>query len=566
MPRSPWFPRRAALAGTVLAVALAGLPLAASPAAAAEVLLSQGRPVTVSSSESAAFPGSAAVDGNPGTRWSSAFADPQWIRVDLGSTRAVSRVVLRWEAAYGRAYQLQTSTDGAGWTSVHSTTTGAGGTQTVPVTGTGRYLRLYGTQRATQYGYSLWELEVYGPDGSTPGPDGLLSYGKPATASSAQDDGACRACTPAKAVDRNPATRWATSAWSDPGWIAVDLGATATINRVVLQWDPAYARSYQIQVAPAAGGPWTTVHSTTTGRGFSETIAVSGTGRFVRMYGTQRAGPYGYSLWEFQVFGTGGAPTAPPPLPPDVSFPATRLVFADEFNGPAGSTPDGAKWTAEVGTGQNNELQYYTANRNAFHDGAGSLVLEARRETTAGSSCPGGPCQYTSGRINTAGKFTVAYGRIEARIKVSDTPGLWPAFWLLGADFPTAGWPASGEIDVMEHLGRIPDTVYSTVHAPAYFGGGGIGAPLTRAGTNFASAFHTYAVEWNAAGMRFLVDGTAFLTLTKAEVEATRGPWVFDHPFFLILNNAVGGDWPGPPTGATVLPQRMSIDYVRVYQ
>ncbi len=559
-------PRRTLLAGTVLAVALGGLPLAATPAAAAEVLLSQGRPVTVSSTESAAFPGSAAVDGNAGTRWSSAFADPQWIRVDLGSARAVSRVVLRWEAAYGRAYQLQTSADGSAWTTVHATTTSTGGTQTVPVTGTGRYLRMYGTQRGTQYGYSLWELEVYGPDGTTPGPDGLLSYGKPATASSSQDDGGCRACTPAKAVDRNPATRWATAAWSDPGWIAVDLGATATISRVVLQWDPAYARSYQIQTAPAAGGPWTTIYSTTTGRGFKETVTVSGTGRHVRMYGTQRAGPYGYSLWEFQVYGTGGAPTAPPPLPPDVSFPATRLVFADEFNGPAGSAPDGTKWTAEVGTGQNNELQYYTPNRNAFHDGAGSLVLEARRETTAGSSCPGGPCQYTSGRINTAGKFTVAYGRIEARIKVSDTPGLWPAFWLLGADFPTAGWPASGEIDVMEHLGRIPDTVYSTVHAPAYFGGGGIGAPFTRAGTNFASAFHTYAVEWNAAGMRFSVDGTVFLTLTKADVEATRGPWVFDHPFFLILNNAVGGDWPGPPNGSTVLPQRMSIDYVRVYQ
>jgi beta-glucanase (GH16 family) len=555
--------RPAALAGTALAVALAGLPALTSPALAADVLLSRGRPVTVSSTESVAFPGSAAVDGDLGTRWSSAFADPQSIRVDLGSSLPLSSVVLRWEAAYARAFQVQVSGDGSAWSTVYSTTTGAGGTQTLPVSATGRYVRMYGTQRATQYGYSLWELEVYGPSGG--GAEALLSYAKPATASSSQNDAGCRSCTPAKAVDRDPATRWATAAWADPGWISVDLGATATISRVVLQWDPAYARAYQIQVS-ATGGSWTTVYSTTTGRGFKETLAVSGTGRYVRMYGTQRAGPYGYSLWEFQVYGTGGAPTVPPPLPPDVSFPATRLVFSDEFNGPAGSTPDSAKWTAEVGTGQNNELQYYTANRNAFADGAGNLVLEARRETTPGSSCPGGPCQYTSARLNTAQRFTFTYGHVEARIKVSDTPGLWPAFWLLGANFPTAGWPACGEIDIMEHLGRIPDTVYSTIHAPAYFGGGGIGAPYTVSGSNFASAFHTYAVDWNASMMRFSVDGNAFLTLAKSTVESTRGPWVFDHPFFLILNNAVGGDWPGPPTGATVFPQRMSVDYVRVYQ
>jgi beta-glucanase (GH16 family) len=332
----------------------------------------------------------------------------------------------------------------------------------------------------------------------------------------------------------------------------------------VLQWDPAYATAYQLQVSDN-GASWTTIYATTTGRGNREALTVNGTGRYVRMYGTARSNGYGYSLWEFQVYGTGGNPTAPPPLPPDVSFPATRLVFADEFDDPAGTTPSTARWTAEVGTGQNAELQYYTPNRNAFTDGAGNLVLEARRETTAGSSCPGGPCQYTSARLNTAGKFAFTYGHVEARIKVSGTPGLWPAFWLLGANFPQVGWPASGEIDVMEHLGRIPDTVYSTIHGPGYYGGGGIGAPRTISG-DWAAAFHTYAVDWNAAGMTFSVDGSPFLSLTKAQVEATRGPWVFDHPFFLILNNAVGGDWPGPPNGSTVLPQRMSVDYVRVYQ
>jgi beta-glucanase (GH16 family) len=559
------FPRLLVLP-LVAALGVLGAAAVASPAAAADALLSQNRPVAVSSVEGAAFPGTAAVDGNTGTRWSSAFADPQWIRVDLGSSVAVHRVVLRWETAAARAFGLQTSPDGTTWTTIWSTTTGTGGTQDLTVSGTGRYLRMNGTARTTPYGYSLWELEVWGEAGGGPAPGtpGLLSYGKPATASSSQNDGGCPNCVPAKAFDADPATRWATSAWSDPGWIAVDLGATATVTRVVLQWDPAYATAYQLQVS-ANGTSWTTIYSTTSGRGHREQLEVSGTGRYVRMYGTARSNGYGYSLWEFSVYGTGGAPTPPPPLPPDVSFPATRLVFADEFDGAAGSTPDPARWTAEVGTGQNNELQYYTANRNATMDGAGSLVLEARREVTPGTSCPGGPCQYTSGRINTAGKFAFTYGRVEARIKVSGTNGLWPAFWLLGANFPTVGWPASGEIDVMEHLGREPGLVHSTIHAPGYFGGGGVGASRSLAG-DYAAAFHTYAMEWNSTHMTFLVDGAAFFTITKADLEATRGPWVFDHPFFLILNNAVGGDWPGPPDASTVFPQRMAIDYVRVYQ
>jgi beta-glucanase (GH16 family) len=148
---------------------------------------------------------------------------------------------------------------------------------------------------------------------------------------------------------------------------------------------------------------------------------------------------------------------------------------------------------------------------------------------------------------------------------VSGTQGLWPAFWLLGANFPTVGWPASGEIDIMEHVGKVPNAVYSTLHAPGYYGGGGYGSPYTISG-DFASAFHTYAVDWDATHMTFSVDGTAFFTANKATVEATRGPWVYDHPFFIILNNAVGGDWPGAPDGTTVLPQRMLVDYVRVYQ
>jgi Glycosyl hydrolases family 16/F5/8 type C domain len=552
------------------------------PTACLTTNVAQGRTATTSSTENAGTPASSAVDGNTGTRCSSAASDPQWLQVDLGTTTDICQVVLNWETAYGKAFQIQTSTDATNWTSIYSTTTGTGGVQTLNVTGSGRYIRMYGTVRVTQYGYSLWELAVHATSISSPPPppptsppptttapptgsDVELSYNKPATASTFQDSGNCGACIANRVTDQDVTTRWATSdvnGWVDPGWVYIDLGATATIHKVMLQWDPAYAVAYQIQTSNDAAN-WTTIYSTATGKGFKETLTgLNGTGRYVRMYGTARSNGYGYSLYEFQVFGTGGNPVAPPALPPNVSLPATRMVFDDEFNGAGGTTPDASKWTADTGTGQNGELEYYTNNKNATMDGAGNLSIEARKESPAEN--PGS--QYTSGRINTLNKFAFTYGHAEARIKVSGTQGLWPAFWMLGANFPTVGWPRSGEIDIMEHVGKVPDSVYSTLHAPAYNGGNGDGSPYTVAGTDFASAFHTYGVDWDASHMTFYVDGNAFFTLNKADVEATRGPWVFDHPFYLILNNAVGGDWPGAPDATTVLPQKMLIDYVRVYQ
>lgn len=158
--------RTGALAAALTALLGGYLVVTVGPAAAADPLISQGRPVTASSAESAAFPASAAVDGDSGTRWSSGFADPQWLRVDLGATASVSRVVLRWEGAYARAFTIQTSPDGNAWTTVHTTTNGAGGTQDLAVSGTGRYVRVHGTARATQYGYSLWEFQVYGSGGA----------------------------------------------------------------------------------------------------------------------------------------------------------------------------------------------------------------------------------------------------------------------------------------------------------------------------------------------------------------------------------------------------------------
>ncbi|MFI5930913.1 discoidin domain-containing protein [Actinoplanes sp. NPDC051494] len=529
-------------------------------AEAAEAIVSQGRPTTASSAEWEGTPASAATDGNTGTRWSSAFsAAPQWLQVDLGSPQAITRVALNWEGAYATAFTVQLSTNGSTFTDATGTLRGNAGAQNIPVTGTARYVRLNLTERALPaYGYSLWEFQVYA--NSAQG-DILLSYNKPGAASSEQNDVNCNPCTVPKAFDLDPATRWATSSttgWVDPGWIYVDLGATAQISRVELQWDPAYATAYKIQVSPNAT-TWTDIYSTTTGRGFKEVLNVTGTGRYVRMYGTARSGPYGYSLYDFNVYGTGGAPATPPARPADPTFPATRLVFNDEFNDGSGTKPSTAKWTYDPGVPQNGEVQYYSENsNNAQTDGQGNLVIEARREASNGRD-------YTSARMNTSNKFHVQYGRVEARIKVPKGNGLWPAFWMMGADFLTGRpWPYNGEIDIMEVLGRNTSEAYSTLHAPQYNGAGGYGQKY--ATVDLSQDFHVWAVEWDSKGMKFLLDGAQVFYASKATVEATRGPWIFDHPFYVILNLAVGGDFPGPIDATTPFPARMLVDYVRVYQ
>jgi F5/8 type C domain len=303
-PAAPW-PRRNTVAAVVTAlVASLLLFVPMRPAHAADTLLSQGKTATASSSENAGSSAAAAVDGDTGTRWSSAFSDPQWLQVDLGATATISSVTLNWEAAYAKAFKIQTSADGTDWTDVYSTTTGSGGTQTLAVNGSGRYARMYGTTRATGYGYSLWEFQVYGTTGgggTTPPSGSLISQGRTATASSTENAG-----TPASAaVDGNTGTRWSSAA-SDPQWLQVDLGSTSTISSVVLNWEAAYAKAFKIQTS-ADGTDWTDVYSTSTGTGGTQTLAVNGSGRYVRMYGTTRATGYGYSLWEFQVYGTAGS-------------------------------------------------------------------------------------------------------------------------------------------------------------------------------------------------------------------------------------------------------------------
>jgi F5/8 type C domain/Beta-1,3-glucanase/Putative Ig domain len=298
--RTAAFLAGAALLGAGLAVP-AATP-AASAAACGTTNLALNHPATASSLENATFPASNAVDGNLGTRWSSAFSDPQWLEVDLGSVQTVCQVTLNWETAYGKAFQIQTSTDNTTWTTIFSTTTGTGGTQTLTVSGSGRYIRMFGTARGTQFGYSLFEFQVFGTSSGGGGCGTTnVALNHPATASSLEN-----ATFPASnAVDGNLGTRWS-SAFSDPQWLEVDLGSVQSICQVGLFWETAYGKAFQIQTS-TDNATWTPIFSTTTGTGGTQTLTVSGSGRYIRMFGTARGTQFGYSLFEFQVFaGSGG--------------------------------------------------------------------------------------------------------------------------------------------------------------------------------------------------------------------------------------------------------------------
>jgi beta-glucanase (GH16 family) len=240
-----------------------------------------------------------------------------------------------------------------------------------------------------------------------------------------------------------------------------------------------------------------------------------------------------------------------------------QLVWSDEFNGAAGTLPDASKWEFDIGVGPNNdgwgnaELEYYTDRAsNASMDGSGNLAITARKELYSGSA-------FTSARIKTMGLFQQAYGRFEARIKTPWGPGIWPAFWLLGSDVETTGWPQCGEIDVLELRGQKPNIINGTVHGPGYSGGASISKSYAFENDRFDVEFHLFAIEWGADYIDFFVDKTLYQRITPDDLT---GDWVFDHPFFMILNVAVGGNYLGFPTNQTPFPQSMLVDYVRVYQ
>ncbi|MEU4142691.1 discoidin domain-containing protein [Streptomyces parvulus] len=291
-----------ALAATAALVTLPA-PVAAT---AADTPLSQGRTATSSSAENAGTPSGNAVDGDANTRWSSAASDDQWLQVDLGATASVTRVVLDWEAAYGKDYKIQLSGDGSTWTDAKTVTGGDGGTDTLDLSGQGRYVRMQGVHRATNWGYSLWEFQVFGTTGGTaPGScdSADAARGRPASASSVENAG-----TPAAAAfDGDAGTRWSSQA-ADPQWLRVDLGSVRDLCKVDLHWEAAHAKDFRIE-ASSDGQNWRTLKSVTGGTGGKASYDVSGSGRYVRVYGTARATGYGYSLWEFAVHtGTTGTP------------------------------------------------------------------------------------------------------------------------------------------------------------------------------------------------------------------------------------------------------------------
>lgn len=242
------------------------------------------------------------------------------------------------------------------------------------------------------------------------------------------------------------------------------------------------------------------------------------------------------------------------------------LVWSDEFGGRAGTAPDPRKWTYNTGGGGwgNAELEYYTdSTANAALDGAGNLVITARRAGYGERSCHYGSCLYTSARLLTAGRFSQTYGRFEARMKVPAGSGLWPAFWMLGDDTRSSASPRGGEIDVMENVGSEPGTVHGSLHGPGYSGEQGLTTAFQLPGGALADAFHVFAVDWTPEAITWFVDGTAYGRRTRADTGGRE--WVFDHPFFLIVNLAVGGTWPGDPPPDAPFPQSMLVDYVRAY-
>ncbi len=238
----------------------------------------------------------------------------------------------------------------------------------------------------------------------------------------------------------------------------------------------------------------------------------------------------------------------------------TNLVMADEFD--TEGAPNAAMWTYDIGIGPggdgwgNQELQYYTDRTENVKVENGFLLITAQEESFEGAS-------YTSARLKTQGLFEQQYGRFEARIRLPYGKGLWPAFWLLGNDCDQNIWPQCGEIDIMEYLGDSPTKVFGTVHGPGYSGGEAETKEYTLENDRFDTGFHIFGIEWGPDYINYYVDGDLYNQITPDDVA---GEWVFDHPFYIIMNVAVGGSFPGSPNAETVFPQTMVVDYVRVYQ
>ncbi|WP_372629331.1 discoidin domain-containing protein [Cohnella sp.] len=367
--------------------------------------LAEGKPAVASSTRAADVSPGNAVDGVGSTRWGSNYSDLESIYVDLGSSQSIQKVVLNWESAYGKEYQIRVSDDAANWTTVYSTSTGAGGRENIifePVNA--RYVQMYGTKRGTSYGYSLWEIEVY--ESLAPN----LAEGMPAVASSAR----AADVAPGNAVDGLLSTRWGSN-YSDSEWIYVDLGLSRSIQKVVLHWESAYGKEYQIRVSDDATN-WTTVYSTATGAGGIERISFEPVNaRYIQMYGTKRGSSYGYSLWEFKVYSALAAtvPDAPTEVYAvghdgfaEVSFAAPIHNGGSEItgykvtawaNGEAAATAEGTDSPITV-TGLTNGTAYTftVVATNAQGDSAASEPSNEAIPLAEETSVPASPANLTA--------------------------------------------------------------------------------------------------------------------------------------------------------------------------
>lgn len=424
--------------------------------------------VTSSTLESAEFPAAFAVDGDFTTRWSSAFSDPQWIQVDLGRVTAIDQIILHWEAAHARHYDIQMSADGSNWTTVFTNSNSDGGVDEISLNASGRFVRVYCRSRATPYGNSLWELQIFSPDGGSS--ERLLSASGSATASSTE----VAELPAAAAVDGDLSTRWA-SGYSDPQWLTVDLGAVYKVNRVKLIWEAAFGSRYEIQ-ASQDGRDWNTLRSVVAGDGGVDEFANLNTdARYVRMYGTARGTEWGYSLWEFEVYGSDDGPN------PDCSSDAgcndgnsctldtCRAGFCSHVdNGSCSPNAD----IEETFSNLSNWNQYIRSD-------GGSVTLTSNAQATdnavASLKFPGNPSLGSGDAAGPGSATEIAlrdeflYGTFETRVRFSScgpgeevVDGIF-TYFKDGSDWNGNGIADNSEIDI-EFLCGTPHLLWLTVY------------------------------------------------------------------------------------------------------
>lgn len=568
--------------------------------------------VTASGSADGSSPG-AAFDGDAASRWVSDTDEGAWLQVDLGTEIRILRTHVDWdEARYGERYALEASSNGSDWTAFYEENAGTGAgltAHTYPQEVVGRYVRLRGIESATE-SYGVASLQVFGGErtGGSVSRTNLALY-KPTFGDLYQHAGN----SPAYVTDggvpvglTGDASRWS-SDWSADRHVGVDLGGAAVIDQVDLYWESAFAVDYKVQVSDDLES-WTTVHEPSAAEvearradvgtpgqsvGLRDTIALDEpvTARYVRVQGVERRSfhnpaphlaQFGYSLYEMEVWGTGGGAAAYPELPTEGRG-EYETVFFDDFEG---SELNRDNWRV-ITTGEN--MQPVNGESQAYVDSPDTIRVENGNLSLRANHCAGGcvtndagTFDFTSGRVDTNTRFDFTYGRVTANITLPTGEGYWPAFWLLGSnvDDPTVSWPGSGEIDIMENIG-YGGWSSSSLHGPGYSADGNVGESHEYPAGGGAADWHEYSVEWTPVATRFYVDGALVQETTRQKLESTRGQWVFDHDHYVILNLALGGAYPAGYNGVTEpywgLPQsnvdrvaaggiQAEIDWVRVEQ